>query len=64
MTVYDRLKVIHEMWIKNIIEPSHIISYLESLDLELIFITLGGIKVQNKDKKTTYSYDRKQKKNS
>jgi hypothetical protein len=56
MTVYDRLKVIHEMWIKNIIEPSHIISYLKSLDLELISITLGGIKVQDKDKNATYIY--------
>ena len=56
MIVNDRLKVIHEMWMKKIIEPSHIISYLESLDLELISITLGGIKVQNKDKKAKYTY--------
>jgi hypothetical protein len=38
--------------------------YVEDLDLELDFITLDGYKFTSKDKKTTYSYDRKQKKNS
>ena len=56
MVVNQRLKVIHDMWIKNIIEPSHVISYLNKLDLELISLTLGGISVISKDKKTTYSY--------
>ena len=44
------------MWIKNIIEPSHVISYLDKLDLGLISLTLGGILATSKDKKTTYSY--------
>jgi hypothetical protein len=30
------------------------------LDLEIKFITLDGYKFTSKDKKTTYSYDRKQ----
>jgi hypothetical protein len=37
--------------------------YVEDLDLELDFITLDGYKFTSKDKKTIYSYDRKQKKN-
>ena len=56
MVVNQRLKVIHDMWIKNIIEPSHVISYLNKLDLELISLTLGGILATSKDKKTKYSY--------
>ena len=56
MVVNQRLKVIHDMWIKNIIEPSHVISYLNKLDLKLISLTLGGILATSKDKKTTYSY--------
>tara|TARA_R110000822_G_scaffold2192_2_gene10687 strand:+ start:611 stop:787 length:177 start_codon:yes stop_codon:yes gene_type:complete len=56
MVVNQRLKVIHDMWIKNIIEPSHVISYLDKLDLGLISLTLGGILATSKDKKTTYSY--------
>jgi hypothetical protein len=38
--------------------------YVEDLDLDLDFITLDGYKFTSKDKKTTYSYDRKQKKDS
>ena len=54
--ISSKLSVLHDMWIKNIIEPSHVISYLNKLDLELISLTLGGISVISKDKKTTYSY--------
>ena len=54
--VLNKLSVLHDMWIKNIIEPSHVISYLNKLDLELISLTLGGILATSKDKKTKYSY--------
>jgi len=54
--ISSKLSVLHDMWIKNIIEPSHVISYLNKLDLELISLTLGGISVISKDKKTKYSY--------
>ena len=54
--VNQKLKVIHDMWIKSIIEPFHVISYLNKLDLELNSLTLGGISVTSKDKKTKYSY--------
>ena len=42
------------------IGSSIIEKYIEGLDLELDFITLDGYKFTSKDKKTTYSYDRKQ----
>ena len=54
--VNQKLKVIHDMWVKNIIEPSHVISYLDKLDLKLSSLTLGGISAISKDKKTKYSY--------
>tara|TARA_R110000796_G_scaffold230670_1_gene348352 strand:- start:74 stop:247 length:174 start_codon:yes stop_codon:yes gene_type:complete len=54
--VNQKLKVIHDMWVKNIIEPSHVISYLDKLDLKLSSLTLGGLSVVSKDKKTKYSY--------
>ena len=52
----SKLKVLHEMWIQKIIEPYHIISYLEYLDFELISLTLEGIKIQSKDQKTKFIY--------
>ena len=52
----SRLEVLHEMWGLKIIEPSHIISYLKSLDYELISLTLGGIMIQNKDKTIKFTY--------
>ncbi len=55
----NKLPVLHDMWIKNIIEPPHVISYLDKLDLGLISLTLGGISVISKDKKTKYSYGKK-----
>lgn len=54
----NKLKVLHEMWIQKVIEPSHIISYLEYLDFELISLTLGGISIQSKDQKTKFIYEK------
>jgi hypothetical protein len=54
--ISSKLPVLHDMWIKNIIEPSHVISYLDKLDYTLGFITLGGISVISKDKKTQFSW--------
>ena len=58
MIVNQRLRVIHDMWIKNIIEPSHVISYLDKLDFKLISLTLKGLSAISKDKKTKYSYEK------
>mgnify|MGYP003638030087 FL=1 len=58
MVVNQRLRVIHDMWIKNIIEPSHVISYLDKLDFKLISLTLNGLSAISKDKKTKYSYEK------
>ena len=58
MVVNQILRVIHDMWIKNIIEPSHVISYLDKLDFKLISLTLKGLSAISKDKKTKYSYEK------
>tara|TARA_R110000822_G_scaffold121715_1_gene255565 strand:- start:87 stop:287 length:201 start_codon:yes stop_codon:yes gene_type:complete len=55
-TIGTQLKVIHNMWIKKSIEPSHIINYLDHFDLTLGFITLGGISAISKDKKEKYEW--------
>ena len=52
------------MWIKNIIEPSTIISYLDKLDYTLGFIILSGISVISKDKKTKYEWTTTEKNNT
>ena len=52
----NKLKVLHEMWVQKIIEPHHIISYLEYLDFELISLTLEGISIQSKDQITKFIY--------
>jgi hypothetical protein len=52
----QKLSVLHDMWIKNVIEPSTIISYLDKLDYTLGFITLSGINAISKDKKTKYEW--------
>tara|TARA_R110002050_G_scaffold5504_3_gene24412 strand:- start:5897 stop:6070 length:174 start_codon:yes stop_codon:yes gene_type:complete len=54
--VSSKLSILHDMWIKNVIDPAHIISYLDKLDLKLSSLTLGGISAISKDKKTKYSY--------
>tara|TARA_R110000803_G_scaffold54008_1_gene110572 strand:+ start:213 stop:401 length:189 start_codon:yes stop_codon:yes gene_type:complete len=50
------LKTLHDMWVKNIIEPSHIISYLDRLDYTLGYIALGRINIISKNKKTTHTW--------
>ena len=50
------LKVIHDMWIKNVIGTPHIISYLDKLDYTLGFITLSEISVISKDKKVKHTW--------
>ena len=62
--ISSKLPVLHDMWEKNIIEPSHIISYLDRLDYTLGFITLEGISVISKDKKTQFSWKTKEENNT
>jgi|TARA_R110001592_G_scaffold210551_1_gene462182 hypothetical protein len=52
----NKLPVLHNMWIKKVIEPAHIISYLNKLDHTLSYITLNEIKVISKDKKSKYTW--------
>jgi hypothetical protein len=52
----DKLEVLHEMWIQKVIEPAHIISYLENLEFELISLTLEGISIQSKNQTTKFIY--------
>lgn len=52
------------MWVKNIIEPFHIISYLDKLDCTLGFITLSEISVISKDKKAKYTWKTPEKNNT
>lgn len=52
----NKLEVLHEMWVQKVIEPYHIISYLENLDFELISLTLEGILIQSKDHTTKFIY--------
>ncbi len=52
------------MWIKNSIEPSHIISYLDKLDYTLGFITLSKISVISKDRKAKYTWKIPEKNNT
>ena len=54
--VSNKIPVLHDMWTKNIIEPFHVISYLDKLDFNLISLTLGWISIISKDKTTKYSY--------
>ena len=52
--ISNKLPVLHDMWANNIIEPSHIIFYLDKLDYTLGFITLSEISVISKNKKTQF----------
>jgi hypothetical protein len=61
---FDLLNTVWWLWCNQKISIGDIKFYVEDLDLELDFITLDGYKFISKDKKTTYSYDRKQKKDS
>ena len=62
--ISSKLPVLHDMWIKNIIEPSTIISYLDKLDYTLGFITLSKISVISKDRKAKYTWKIPEKNNT
>lgn len=64
MTEFDLLNSLWWLYCNQKIIKEEVKFYVEDLDLELEFITLDGYKFISTDKKTTYSYDRKQKKNS
>jgi len=64
MVTGQSLKVLHDMWVKNIIGTPHIISYLDKLDYTLGFITLSEISVISKDKKTKHSWKIPEKNNT
>jgi hypothetical protein len=61
---FDLLNTLWWLWCNQKIAIVSIKSFVRCLDLELEFITLDGYKFISTDKKTTYSYDRKQKKDS
>lgn len=60
LTEIDILNVLWWMWCNQRITPGDVKFHAGCLDLEIEFITLDGYKFISKDKKTTYSYDRKQ----
>jgi hypothetical protein len=64
MTEFDLFNSLWFLYCNEKIGSSTVEKYIEGLDLELEFITLDKYKFTSKDKKTTYSYDRKQKKSS
>jgi hypothetical protein len=64
MTEFDLLNTVWWLWCNQKISIGDVRFYVKDLDLELEFITLDGYKFISTDKKTTYSYDRKQKKDS
>lgn len=56
----DVLNTLWWMWCNQRINLGDVKFHAQSLDLEIEFITLDGYKFISKDKKITYSYDRKQ----
>lgn len=54
------LNTIWWLWCTQKISIGDVKFYVQDLDLELEFITLDKYKFTSKDKKTIYSYDRKQ----
>jgi len=64
MIEFDLFNSLWFLYCNEKIGSSTIEKYIEGLDIELEFITFDGYKFTSKDKKTTYSYDRKQKKDS
>ena len=60
ITEVDLLNSLWWLWCNNKIGSTNIELCIEDLDLEIEFITFSGYKFTSKDKKTTYSYDRKQ----
>lgn len=61
---FDLLNTVWWLWYNQKISIDDVKFFVKDLDLELEFITLDGFKFISTDKKTTYSYDRKQKKDS
>jgi hypothetical protein len=64
ITEFDLLNAVWWLWCNQKISIGDVKFFVKDLDLELDFITLDGFKFTSTDKKTTYSYDRKQKKSS
>jgi hypothetical protein len=60
LTEFELLSSLWWLWCNEKIDFGDINFYIKDLDLEIKFITLDGYKFTSKDKKTTYSYDRKQ----
>jgi len=60
LTELDILSTLWWMWCNQKITSGDVKFHAQSLDLEIEFITLNGYKFISKDKKTSYSYDRKQ----
>jgi len=60
LTEFELLSSLWWLWCNEKISFGDINFYIKDLDLEIEFITLDGYKFTSKDKKTTYSYDRKQ----
>ena len=64
ITEVDLLNSLWWLWCNDKLGSCDIKSCIEDLDLQIEFITFSGYKFTSNDKKTTYSYDRKQKENS
>lgn len=64
LTELDILNTLWWMWCNQKINLGDVKFHAQSLDLEIEFIILDGYKFINKDKKITYSYDRRQKKST
>ncbi len=60
LTEFELLSSLWWLWCNEKIDFGDINFYIKDLDLEIEVITLDGYKFTSKDKKTTYSYDRKQ----
>jgi hypothetical protein len=59
LTEVDILNTLWWMWSNSQLTLGDVKFHAGCLDLEIEFITLDGYKFISKDKKTTYSYDRK-----
>ena len=60
MTEFDLLNSLWWLYCNQKIIKEEVKFFIQDLDLEIEFITLDGYKFTSTDKKTTYSYDRKQ----
>jgi hypothetical protein len=59
LTELDILNTLWWMWSNSQLTLGDVKFHAGCLDLEIEFITFNGYKFISKDKKTTYSYDRK-----